>query len=104
MDTSKIETFSDTNANDPALVKFRQKVEVVGDDTLADTKCHVGVDLADNSTREAKYDLSDAHDPQGQSEALRHKGRGLVGEKEPALWNATAHQVDVDALFELMKR
>ncbi len=101
-DTTRIDSYTDEAAQDPALVALRDKVTVVASDSVAETETQVIVDLDDGSTREGRFELANVHDPDGLVDGLRRKGRGLVGEREEALFNATVRQVDPDALRSLM--
>ncbi len=101
-DTARIDSYTDAAAADVDLVPLRQKVTGVGSDAVAETAVRLKVSLEGGGVREATFDLNNASDPEALLEGLRNKGRGLLGDREEALYNATARQVDPDALRDLM--
>jgi 2-methylcitrate dehydratase PrpD len=102
--TADIGNFSDTCAQDAALVAFRDKVSVRADDGLAETESHVTLILTDGRRLEGHHDLMTAQDPTQQWKALRRKGAALIGAPEVQLWDAVqaGRAPDLDALSELM--
>jgi len=102
--TADIGNFSDTCAQDAALVAFRNKVCVRADDGLTETESRVTLILADGGRLEGHHDLMAAQDTAQKWQALRRKGRALIGAPEVQLWDAVqaGKAPDLDALSELM--
>jgi len=103
--TADIGNFSDTCAQDAALVAFRDKVCVRADDGLSETESRVTLILADGARLEGHQDLMAAQDPAQKWQALRRKGAALIGATEVQLWDAVqaGKAPNLDALSELMQ-
>ncbi|MRU13823.1 MmgE/PrpD family protein [Roseovarius sp. A21] len=103
--TADIGNFSDACAQDPALVAFRDKVSVTADDALSETETHIVLEMADGTPLQGQHDLMADVDPGQKWQALRRKGRALVGDREAQIWQAvqTERAPAPDALSELMQ-
>ena len=103
--TADIDSFSDTCAQDAALVAFRDKVKVNADESLAETESRVTLVLADGARLEGHHDLTAEQDTAQKWQALRHKGRALIGGAEAQLWEAVRPEgaPDPGALSDLMQ-
>ena len=102
LNTADIQNFSAAMATDEYLSNLRQSVSVVADDRVAETASRVSVRFKDGRTVNAEHDLLTSIPLDRKWALLRRKGQALVGEREEALYNATARQVDPGALLNLM--
>jgi len=80
-DTGDIAAFSDTCARDPALVAFRNRVQVLGDADLSEMQARVDVDGDVHA-----HDLSAALPFQQRQTRIQEKARALVGARADDLW------------------
>lgn len=82
-DTGDIAAFSDACATDPSLVAFRNRIDVIGDETLSEMQARVVVDGVPHT-----HDL-DAQIPLEQRAArIQQKARALVGARADDVWQA----------------
>lgn len=102
LDTSVIENFSETSASSSDLAALRQRIAVNTDDALAETAANVTVTLKSGKEQTAFHDLNAPIPVDEKWQKLRRKGRGLTGVLEEQLFNATARQINADALLDLI--
>lgn len=88
VNTADISAFGDATAADPALIRLRDKVQVVGDDTLSEMQSRVTVALTHGETLTAFHDLNAPLSPGARETRLRGKGRAVVGDQAEPLWQA----------------
>lgn len=100
IDTGAIASFSEATAADPALVALRDRVSVVGDESLSETQCRVTLTPKTGGTTVLSHDLDAPIDPGHRAAKLRHKAASLLGEaRARALWQA----VSADTLTPLLR-
>ncbi|MEO0504239.1 MAG: MmgE/PrpD family protein, partial [Pseudomonadota bacterium] len=95
-DTGDVGAFTDTCATDPQLVAFRDRVRVVGDETLSEMQARVEVDGSDHS-----HDLDAPVTLEVRRERIRQKARALVGARADDLWQAMTAD-DLPAFAQLL--
>jgi len=94
-DTARLDSFAEALCVDPDVVKLRQKVQVVGDDAVAETAVQLSV-LADGPAQEAGYDIARPEPYPARAEKLRGKVSALLGEaRSETVWHAV-HGPDED--------
>lgn len=86
-DTSALSTFSDATCKDNLLVRLRDRVHVIADDTVSDTQTHAVIECAGGESFKATYDLAQPLPIEMREERVRAKAAALLG-AEPAatLW------------------
>ncbi|MDF0602061.1 hypothetical protein P1J78_15065 [Psychromarinibacter sp. C21-152] len=93
VDTAQLDSFCEATCSAPRLVALRDKVEVVSDETLAETAAQVSVRLAGGRKIQAWHDLQSPIPMPNRATKLRGKARGLLGDAvmQP-FWHAiTSH-------------
>lgn len=100
--TAAIAHFSDATARDPLLVAFRDRVTVVGDDSLSEMQARVQITLKDGTKLSEEHDLNAPITLNAREVRLRDKAGALLGSsKAAALWSALeAH--DSNAIFDIV--
>ncbi len=89
IDTSALDSFSDTNSKDQHLSALRDRVEVLFDPSLNETEARVEVLMKDGSTISDAHDLSVPIKFATREEKLWVKARGLLGEERATkIWEA----------------
>ena len=78
-DTAALDTFSDAACTDPALVRLRDRVDVVFDAAVAPTASVVDVTAAGGRQHRLTHDLAAPLDPARVERRLRDKARALLG-------------------------
>ena len=88
VDTGRIEKFTDAAAHDPVLIAMRERVVVLGDDTLTEEQAQVTLTRG-AETEALRHDLSARIDVSELDTRLRHKAEHLIGQDTAAaLWTA----------------
>ena len=88
-DTGDITAFSDACAQDPALVRWRDRVQVVADDRLSEMQAHVVVDGVS-----CTHDLNAPLPLDARATRIHAKARALVGARADEI----AQAIDADDL------
>ncbi|WP_299148230.1 MmgE/PrpD family protein [uncultured Tateyamaria sp.] len=83
MDTGDIGLFSDACAQAPDLVSFRQKVCVVGDESLSEMQARIDID-----GQTYAHDLDAPLPLEARRARIQEKARALAGARADDLWNA----------------
>ena len=98
-DTSALGTFSDTACADAELVSLLDRVQIAGDDTLAETAARVRIDGV-----EAEHDLNSRTDPDALRSRLSQKAASILGPARAAnLVSAIEHGVDLSAFTSCLR-
>ena len=98
--TGAISNFSDEIARDVDVCAFREKIEVVEDDTLSETQSQVTLTLVTGEVRRLRHDLMTPITLEERSEKLRAKVNALLGDaRAQALWQSVIG-ADLDAVTE----
>ncbi len=104
VDTARIANFSDTMANDPALIALRDRVTVQDDDRLTEMQARVTARFSDGTTQEAFHDLNVPLPLAERAERLTQKARAVVGRAlADDLW-AAVQSGDIGDLTALLGR
>lgn len=100
LDTGGVDSFSDANANDPALVSLRDKVSVRFDETIAETATVVTLTLLNGRNFTAKHDLASGMPADFRQEKILGKVQKLVGKSTTEiLWRALNPKLDLPAFL-----
>ena len=103
LDTARLESFSDTHAQEPRLVALRALVTVRFSDVLPETAAEVVLRLRDGREVEARHDLSVAQPADVRQAKLRAKARAIVGEAmADALWDVIRNDGSPEGLARLL--
>ncbi len=98
-DTSALGTFSDTACADAELVSLLDRVQIAGDDTLAETAARVRIDGV-----EAEHDLNSRTDPDALRSRLSQKAASILGPARAAnLVSAIENGVDLSAFTSCLR-
>lgn len=81
LDTAALDVFSDATCARPDLLALRDRVEVVGDATVADTAAHVRIEHADGASREQFVDLDASLPLDIRRDRIIAKVRALLTER-----------------------
>lgn len=103
--TASVRSYSDEVAGRADIAALRDQVTVVPDEALSETEAQVELRVMGEEGSETvvlSHDLAAPMDLDQRAAKLRAKGRALVGETEPRVWNATARPESRDALEALM--
>jgi 2-methylcitrate dehydratase PrpD len=90
-DTSRLETFSDLSAQAADLVALRDKVEVMGDESVSETGTRLVLRMNDGSERRGMHDLLAPMTPQMRRAKVMAKAAALLG---PERAERVARQVE----------
>ncbi|UWR24045.1 MmgE/PrpD family protein [Sulfitobacter sp. S190] len=100
-DTSAQTSFTDAICRDAAVKALRDRIEVIPDDTLAETESRVTLQLDSGEVRRLRHDLATPMSLETRAAKLQTKGCGLLGDDlAEALWEASMGD-DLSALTEL---
>lgn len=80
VDTARLESFSDAACTAPRLVELRDHVDVIGDETVAETAARVTLRLAGGRRIQGVHDLSAPIAMPDRATKLRGKARALLGD------------------------
>ncbi len=87
VNTGALQSYSDAICQIPEIKALREKVQVVGDGSLADTASRVVLVLSGGDRREASFDLTKPMVASAREKRVREKAAALIGnEKSTALW------------------
>ncbi|SHM19889.1 2-methylcitrate dehydratase PrpD [Roseovarius litoreus] len=78
-DTSRLETFSDGFAQAPELVALRDRVKVVGDESVSETGTHLVLRMNDGSEKRVAHDLLAPMTVETRRAKIMAKGTALMG-------------------------
>lgn len=78
-DTARLDSYSDAVCADPGVQELRARVQVTGDDAIAETATHLTVTLRDNTGRSATFDLDAPLPLEARRAKLRAKAAALLG-------------------------
>jgi 2-methylcitrate dehydratase PrpD len=91
VDTAAENVYIDSLCHDPRLVALSKRVEVQGEEAIADTAASVRVELSDGSSLDASHDLSVRRPTEALAHGLRAKAHALLGEATAErLWSGIA--------------
>ncbi|MBB3994516.1 2-methylcitrate dehydratase PrpD [Sulfitobacter undariae] len=98
--TATAANFSNAMAKDADIVEWREKIEVVEDDSLTETQSLITLTLTSGEVRRLRHDLLEPMSLETRSEKLRVKVQALLGDSaSDALWQAVIGN-DLDAVTE----
>lgn len=83
-DTSRLETFSDGLATEPALVGMRDRVEVIGDEQVSETGTRLVLQMNDGTERQVEHDLLTPLPFETRRAKIMAKASALMGEERAA--------------------
>jgi 2-methylcitrate dehydratase PrpD len=86
--TESDRAYTDALAVDPGLSAFARNVEVIPDPGLTDMQAVGEAVMADGSVRPFQHDLAAGIPTDMLAQALRAKGRALIGDRSAAIWEA----------------
>lgn len=98
-DTARLDSYCDAVCTDPAVQTLRARVQVTGDDSVAETATHLTVTLRDNTRRTATFDLETPMTLDARAAKVRAKAASLLGEYHAAsLWQEITNGVGPDVI------
>lgn len=100
-DTARLGSFDAAVCADPALIALRDRVQVIGDDTLPETAAHVTVETA-RGAQVAQHDLAQPLPFDTRQTRLIAKAASLLGDAGP-LVACTLDRPDLPALGALLR-
>jgi 2-methylcitrate dehydratase PrpD len=106
-DTAAIDSYSDAACAEPELVALRDRVDVVGDPTLAETAAVVDVTAHGGRAHRVAHDLAAPMAQERRGEKLRAKATSLLGEEAAAALDdavLSRPTPDLGALLDLLRR
>jgi len=104
VDTGTPESYSDQVANDPVLIRLRDRVVVRFDAAIAETATTVRVQLRDGSSLYAEHDIANAQPVSVTAEKLHKKAAALLGaDRANALWQALSAGPDMPKLLAVLQ-
>lgn len=101
-DTAAVGSFDDACAADPVLTALRARVEVVGDDTLAETQARVVVHGRDGAQRTARHDIAEPLPLDDRQARVEAKCAALTGSRTAAQLDAALRAGDLPGLCALL--
>ncbi len=78
-DTARLETYSDALCADPGVVALRNRVEVIGDESVAETASHLTLVLRDGTNHEVRHDLTAPMTLDARRAKVLAKAESLLG-------------------------
>ena len=78
-DTARLDSYSDALCADPRLIELRDRVEVIGDDSLSETQAHLSLLRRDGQRQEVSHDLMAPLTLAEREERVRAKAAKLIG-------------------------
>ena len=91
IDTASDAAYRDGLCDDATLVDFARRVEVVADDSVAETAANVTLTMADGATHRTSHDIAAPMAADALERGLREKAMSLLGETAAGrLWEAVS--------------
>lgn len=85
--TGNDRTYTDAVAQDPALADFAQRVTVLGDESLSDTRVAGMLRLNDGTDEPVDFDLMDPLPSDVLETKLRTKAKAIMADEGSAIWD-----------------